>query len=148
MHYDMCVVKSPIAGWVDLRPFRAWCCQILPTIFDDTMSYYETLCKVQKIMGDVILDLGLLSDDYDKFKKEVANQFEDLKNGTWIQGTIPYLEELLKQYIPVAIFFGLTDDGHFCAYIPDSWDSIQFGTTGVDTVAPMQPEYGHLVLSY
>lgn len=48
------------------------------------------------------------------------------------------------------VFFGLTDDGHFVAFIPDSWDDITFNTTYYDIVLSAHPEvdYGHLVLSY
>lgn len=46
------------------------------------------------------------------------------------------------------VIFNITDDGYFVAYIPESWDEIQFGTTGFDTFTNLQPEYGHLVLSY
>lgn len=46
------------------------------------------------------------------------------------------------------VIFGLTDDGHFVAFIPDSWDDIIFNTTGLDISLALMPEYGHLVLSY
>ena len=46
------------------------------------------------------------------------------------------------------VIFGLTDTGHFVAYIPDSWDDIIFNTTGLDISLALMPEYGHLVLSY
>lgn len=46
------------------------------------------------------------------------------------------------------VFFGLTDDGHFVAFIPESWDDITFNTTGYDISVPLMPDYGHLVLSY
>ena len=46
------------------------------------------------------------------------------------------------------VIFNITDDGYFVAYIPASWDEIQFGTTGLDTFTDLQPEYGHLTLSY
>lgn len=46
------------------------------------------------------------------------------------------------------VIFNITDDGYFVAYIPESWDEIRFGTTGLDTYSDIQPEYGHLVLSY
>lgn len=49
-----------------------------------------------------------------------------------------------------AVFFGILDDGHFVAYIPDSWSDIQFNTTDYDIILTEHPEYkfGHLVLSY
>lgn len=48
------------------------------------------------------------------------------------------------------VFFAITDDGHFVAYIPDSWSDIIFNTTYYDIVLSDHPEYkyGHLVLSY
>ena len=45
------------------------------------------------------------------------------------------------------VIFNITDDGYFVAYIPESWDDILFGTTGLDTGIPGY-DYGHLVLSY
>ena len=45
------------------------------------------------------------------------------------------------------VFFGLTNDGHFVAYIPDSWSEIIFGTSGLDDF-PAGVDFGHLTLSY
>lgn len=42
------------------------------------------------------------------------------------------------------VFFGLSDDGYFVAYIPNSWDCITFGTI-LDCESP---DYGKLTLSY
>lgn len=152
--------------WVDLKPFKAWCIQILPTIFDESMSYYEVLCKVIKILNNSLEDINILKEEientnsaldefkegvksqFDEFKEGVESQFEELVNGTWIQGTIPYLEELLKQYIPVAIFFEINNDGYFVANIPETWDEIQFNTTGYDYPEINGVGYGHLVMSY
>lgn len=46
-----------------------------------------------------------------------------------------------------SVFFGLTQDGYFVAFIPDSWDEITFGTTGLDDFPDGIP-YGHLTLNY
>lgn len=46
------------------------------------------------------------------------------------------------------VTFGLTDDGHFCAWYALSWSDIQFNTTEYDIFIPEQTEYGHLTLSY
>ena len=45
------------------------------------------------------------------------------------------------------VIFNITDDGYFVAYIPESWDDILFGTTGLDEIIPGY-DYGRLVLSY
>lgn len=46
------------------------------------------------------------------------------------------------------VFFGLTETGYFVAYIPESWNDIKFGTTGLDDFPECFDEYGHLTLSY
>ena len=57
------------------------------------------------------------------------------------QNAIDLIGELVKM-----VFFGITIDGYFVAYIPESWDDIIFGTTGLDDF-PAGVEYGHLTLS-
>ena len=55
--------------------------------------------------------------------------------------------QLVIQAIDCAIkmvFFGLSDDGYFVAFIPNSWDCITFGTI-LDCESP---DYGKLTLSY
>ena len=54
--------------------------------------------------------------------------------------------DLLGDLVSLVIF-NITDDGYFVAYIPESWDDIQFGTTGLDDIIPGY-DYGHLTLSY
>lgn len=61
----------------------------------------------------------------------------------WIQeNAIDIVGDMVKM-----VFFGITDDGYFVAYIPDSWDEITFNTTGYDYNLS-DYDYGHLVLSY
>ena len=61
----------------------------------------------------------------------------------WMQeNAITLVGELVKM-----VFFGITDTGHFVAYIPDGWDDIIFNTTGFD-ISIVGEDYGHLTLSY
>ena len=50
--------------------------------------------------------------------------------------------------LATTVFFMLTDSGYWAAVIPESWSDIVFNTTGLDISLALQPEYGHLVLSY
>lgn len=61
----------------------------------------------------------------------------------WARANMPsLLAEMVK-----SVWFGLTDDGYFVAYIPESWAEIIFNTTGLDISIP-DTDYGHLVLSF
>lgn len=89
--------------------------------------------------------------DYEELKeiydRLIAGDFpDDLINAfnKWMQdNALDLVGDLVKM-----VFFGLTDNGYFVAYIPESWDDITFSTTGLDIFLAIQPDYGHLVLSY
>ena len=90
---------------------------------------------------------------YEDFKKMV----EDIENGTFPDSIVNAFNQWMSKnaldlvgHLVKTVFFGLTDDGHFVAYIPDSWSDIIFNTTGYDILLAAHPEFefGHLVLSY
>lgn len=59
-----------------------------------------------------------------------------------VENSISLIGELIK-----SIFVNLNDEGYIVFFIPDSWDDIVFGTTGLDTF-PAGIDYGHLTLNY
>lgn len=127
----------------NLKSFRMWCQKVLPLVYDDSLSYYEVLCKVVTYLNNVIEGTNGVIDDV----AELKNDLGVVQN--WINNfNTAYAEKIIAQYIATMVFFGLTDSGYFVAYIPENWDTIHFGTTGLDIDAPIQPEYGHLVLLY
>ena len=44
---------SNINSYFGEAKFRVWCQKVLPTIYDDSLSYYELICKVLKVMQDI-----------------------------------------------------------------------------------------------
>lgn len=126
-----------------MEVFRYWCYKVLPLVYDDSLSYYEILCRVVKYINDLIAQDKIIGNDLTDIKNDIT------KIQNWIDNfNTEYAEKIIADYIATMVFFGLTDSGYFVAYIPESWKSIQFNTTGLDIELPIQPEYGHLVLSY
>lgn len=73
------------------------------------------------------------------FPESISNAFEK-----WMKiNAIDLVGEMVKN-----VFFEISDEGYFIAWIPDGWDDIIFNTTGLDITLALQPDYGHLVLSY
>lgn len=71
----------------------------------------------------------------------------------WIDNYDPeYIRQtvlsFIKSILATMIFVEITDDGYFVYHIPEGWEEITFNTTGLDINLELQPEYGHLVLSY
>ena len=47
-----------IRNYHTLRPFRFWCQKVLPLVYDDSLSYYELLCKVVAYLNNTREDLA------------------------------------------------------------------------------------------
>lgn len=59
--------------------FRFWCQKVLPLVYDDSLSYYELLCKVVNYLNDVISNVDGLKVDIDKLLK-AYNELQDYVN--------------------------------------------------------------------
>lgn len=70
---------------VSIRPiipektFRAFVQTVLPTIYDDSLSYYELLNKAVKILNGNIENINILSENQSKFIEEVTNYINSLE---------------------------------------------------------------------
>lgn len=129
-----------------LRHFRFWCQKVLPLVYDNSLSYYEVLCKVVKYINDLIDSDKEIINDIDALKAEMDEVLAFMAK--YREEAEKIIKEEIEKYIATMVFFGITDDGYFVAYIPESWKNITFNTTGLDINLDLQPEYGHLVLSY
>lgn len=76
----------------------------------------------------------------------IAGNFPDSIKQAFAEWMNANALDLVGELVKLVIF-NITDDGYFVAYIPESWNDILFGTTGLDTSIPGY-DYGHLVLSY
>lgn len=62
----------------NVRPFRAWCQKVLPLVYDDSLSYYELLCKVLDALNKTVIEVNNLGDAYDKLEDYVNHYFDNL----------------------------------------------------------------------
>ncbi len=99
-------------------------------------------------------------DDLEDWRTQHEKEYEELKGyyDNIINGKLtPALEDGLRKWVVKnlqsiigtaikTVFFGL-ENGYFVAYIPDSWNDIIFGTTGLDDFISGY-DYGHLTLTY
>lgn len=128
-----------------LRDFRFWCQKVLPLVYDNSLSYYEVLCKVTEYLNKIIEGFEIQQDEIDKMLGDMDAIKAELE--MIMRGDFDFIYKILANAIK-NVFFGLTNAGYFVAYIPESWDDITFQTTGWDVIVESMPEYGHLVLAY
>lgn len=126
----------------DLKRFRFWCYKVLPLVYDDSLSYYEVLCKVVDYINKLIEQDRMFGGEIEELQRELAV----VQN--WINNfDTSYAEEIIASAIATMIFVEINNEGYFVYYIPETWDDIKFNTTGLDIIIP-DTEYGRLVLSY
>lgn len=93
-------------------PFRMWCQKVLPLIYDDSLSYYEVLCKLVKWLKDMIDDLESqhsdiedLKNKFNELKTYVDNYFNNLNIQTEINNKLDQMatdgtfDSLINKYI-------------------------------------------------
>lgn len=102
-------------GYTNMKPFKFWCQKVLPTIYDDSLSYYEVLCKLVKYLNTVIENMekveanvdallnafnllqGWVNDYFDNLdvQDEIDNKLDRMvEDGTFDR----YIEPIIEQY--------------------------------------------------
>lgn len=131
----------------DLKHFIFWCQKVIPLVYDESLSYYEVLCKCVDYINQLIDSDKEIVDNLDELRADMTQVQEWIDSFNY-EPLLQTVAKMVQKYITIGVYFGLTDDGYFVAYIPDEWDNIQFSTTEYDIEVPIEPEYGHLVISY
>ena len=104
-----------LGEYKSLQPFRFWCQKVLPLVYDDSLSYYELLCKVVDYLNKTMEDVETLHGDvtnlhkaYVELQGYVNNYFNNLdvqneinnkldtmaKDGTLATIFVPYLNAI------------------------------------------------------
>ena len=129
---------------------KYWCYKVLPLVYDDSLSYYELLCKVVSKLNELIEKYA----SFDDVVGEIQTAIDTLQKQIDEFDTT-YIEKLIKDKLANMIYVGISDSGYIIYYIPESWNDVSFNTTGLDIANEQlvnnghvaNYEYGRLVLS-
>lgn len=126
----------------DMRHFNFWCHKVLPLVYDDSLSYYEVLCKVVKYINDLIEQDKIITDELEALRADMEKVEYLIDNFN-----TEFAERVIQDYLATMIFIEISDSGYIVYYIPERWEDITFQTTGLDI--PLDGyDFGHLTLSY
>lgn len=142
------------ANLATIGQFKFWCQKVLPAVYDDSLSYYELLCKViaklnelirandeqVPILEVIIRELEALKEEFEQFKESGFDDYYEQKVTEWVDENLDYI----YRYTVKQVYFGLTLDGYFVGYIPESWADILFDTG----MAYGEDTYGRLILRW
>lgn len=137
----------PWPGWMPNTP-------VLPKLYWEAITpeqELQELCKRLHLLYDYASQLGALTTEQGEQIKQLIEQFQKfIESGfddyyreqiqAWID---EHFQEIVERGMK-QVYFGLTDDGYFCAYVPDSWSEITFDTGAVFG----RSDYGRLILRF
>lgn len=125
---------TPALGeYRELQPFRYWCQKVLPLVYDDSLSYYELLCKVVDYLNKTMEDVDTLHGDvtnlhqaYVELQGYVNNYFNNLDVQNEINNK---LDEMTKNGELTEII-GMWLYGGYSLWIGDSY--VEANSLGAD----------------
>lgn len=122
---------------------RFWCFKVLPLVYDDSLSYYEVLCKVADKLNEMIDSMEELSDTV----KDIQDALVQIQK--WIDDfDTSVIEKWINEHLASMFYVEINDNGYFVIYIPEGWKDVTFKTSGWDEVLEPPLDYGHLILHY
>lgn len=88
-----------------------WCHKILPLVYDDSLSYYETLCKFIQKLNEVSEAVNNQNENIAKFEKDMQEAFDNFES------TQEAKYQVYKEQIDAAIAeFENTVNGNFAEF--------------------------------
>ena len=84
---------DPILKKYDGIPYlRFWCQKVLPAVYDQSLSYYEVLCKLAAFLNKMLEELEKMQDNIDALHKA----YKDLQD--WVNAEIARFEAHMEQH--------------------------------------------------
>ena len=84
---------DPILKKYDGIPYlRFWCQKVLPAVYDQSLSYYEVLCKLAAFLNKMVEELEKMQDNIDALHKA----YKDLQD--WVNTEIARFEAHMEQH--------------------------------------------------
>ena len=98
-------------------PFKFWCHKVLPLVYDDSISYYEFLCKIAKLVNDI-------SKHNEEQDIAIANNAEHIENvETKVNTLSSDVLGIAKRICATAFTAGTPYYiGDYCVYYPNVTD--------------------------
>ena len=141
-------------NYTPIVPYKAFTnfTPALPQFYWDVYSSEQRIKQLCQELDKLVAYANMLGTQLNATEEEMEELKELLQS--FIDTSLPeYLEKYIREWIEAntlklwqtfakQVFFGLTDEGYFCAYVPDSWSDIVFDTGAVFG----RSDYGRLIL--
>lgn len=138
---------SPFWGFTEFTP-------TIPKLYWNVKSQEQRILRICDMLDRLICYSDYLGDKVEVSKEDIEalkSEFEEFKEHGFEEYYLKQIEQWVNEHVEELyrllvkqVFFGLTLDGHFVAYIPESWADITFDTGMVYEL----DTYGRLILRW
>lgn len=144
------IPPNPVPLWPAFFPSAP----VVPKLYYDALSPEQRikklceelhrLCEYANLLGENInLDHAAIAQLQADFQRFIDGEYDEYYKEVMYRWIQEHFADLISEGVK-QVFFGLTDDGYFCAYVPDSWSEISFDTGAVYG----RSDYGRLILRF
>lgn len=127
-----------------IAPLYFYCQKILPAVFDDSLSYYEQLCKLTSKINEII---SVTETDIEELQDAVKELYDFVHGTAWEAAIEQWVDDNLPCIVARTckwFHFGINDNGNVVCTIPLNWDNfnvswnMNFGS----------PDFGRLTIGW
>lgn len=134
---------------------RYWCQTVLPAVYDDSLSYYELLCKISSKVNELITkdnEIGEVLGVTVEQVGEMQKLLDDIRDGRYAElyidqlasyidkNLVNFVARLTKYVFPTFYYDG--ECWRFALDIPETWEYLNFSWIFVDDLT------WHICLDY
>lgn len=134
---------------------KYWCQTVLPAVFDDSLSYYEVVCKVTEKLNELISkdnEIGEVLGTTVEQVEALQTLLESIKDGDYAElyidqlasyidkNLVNFVARLTKYVFPTFYYDG--ECWRFALDIPETWEYLNFSWIFVDDLT------WHICLDY
>lgn len=126
--------------------------------FPHAHMYNDDLKEILCIVTKLNKEYGILTEwkrtheeEYEELKKIVDDIEKGILPKAVYNKLYKFMEDNMFDIIGSMVKFitvSINDNGYIVIRYPQQWSEIIFNTTGLDINTAVQPEYGHLTISY
>ena len=132
MQSNLPMLQFPVySGWTEYTP-------VIPKLYWDVYSAEQRIKQLALNFDKIENYLDYVASEMNEWNLEFSEEIEKEFAAMW-EAIHDEYEKQLNEWIHndgervfkeifSQIYFGLTDDGYFCAYVPESWSDITFDT--------------------
>ena len=110
---------EPCSGF----PFHFYCQKVLPAVYDDSLSYYEVLCKLTDTVNKFIT---ASNGDIEELQKAVQELYDYVHGTAWEEAVCQWVNDNLPCIVAQVckwFHFGISDNGNVVCIIPTTWQN-------------------------